>query len=490
MARHGIQGFIALAGLSATSLYAAQPPNPSSVLTDDYYDTAMGLGALSSDVTPQKRCIPPMVTGRSSSYYMSGCANTASGFFALNRNTIGAGNTAMGAGALYLNTVGNSNTAAGALAMLSNTTGFGDVATGFGALYQNTTGFNNVATGFGALSLNTTGIENIATGAFALGSNTTGGANIATGYAALGLNTTGHGNTATGSEALFYNMTGNANVATGELAQFYNLTGSSNVAVGYTALYVNEVGSDNVAIGTTALFHSYGADNVAVGLNALSSLTTGDSNVAVGPNTGAALLDGSFNTYIGFGANAISAADNYVTVIGSTGIKTATTYIAGIGNSPITGGLSVVVNPSTGQVGYAASSERYKTDIASLGADTDRLAQLRPVRFHVRIDPNGSIQYGLIAEEVDRVYPELVIHDNDGKIQGVRYDELAPMLLNEVQKDHEHALTQDAIIATQAAKIVSLEQRVSKVNDLEHELAEMRTAITVLQSKNQLVAQR
>jgi hypothetical protein len=196
--------------------------------------------------------------------------------------------------------------------------------------------------------------------------------------------------------------------------------------------------------------------------------------------TGAALLGGSFNTYIGVGAIAISAADNYVTVIGSKGIKTATTYIAGIGNSPIAGGLSVVVNPKTGQIGYAASSERYKKDIASLGADTDRLAQLRPVRFHVKNDPNGSIQYGLIAEEVDKVYPELVIHDNDGMIQGVRYDELAPLLLNEVQK-------QQQVNATQTARIASLEQKLAEVDDLKRQLL---AVLLELKGRGKLVAQR
>jgi hypothetical protein len=86
---------------------------------------------------------------------------------------------------------------------------------------------------------------------------------------------------------------------------------------------------------------------------------------------------------------------------------------------------------SSGQLGVLASSERYKTAITPMGENTKKLEQLRPVSFHLKTDPKGAVQYGLIAEEVDKVYPELVIRDDTGKIQGVRYDELAPMLLNE-----------------------------------------------------------
>ena len=132
---------------------------------------------------------------------------------------------------------------------------------------------------------------------------------------------------------------------------------------------------------------------------------------------------------------------------------------------------------AAGRLGVLASSERYKTAVEPMGANTAKLGQLRPVTFKLKTtDAEGTVQYGLIAEEVDKVYPELVIRDEAGKIQGVRYDELAPMLLNEVQK--------------QAAEIRDLKQQVAKVNDLAHELTEMRSALTALQSKDQLVAQR
>ena len=139
----------------------------------------------------------------------------------------------------------------------------------------------------------------------------------------------------------------------------------------------------------------------------------------------------------------------------------------------------MVVNLATGQLGFAGSSER-KADITPIASGTERLSQPRPVRFHLKTDPNGSIQYGLVAEEVDKVYPELVIRDNNGKIQGVRYDELAPMLLNEMQRDNQRALTQDATIAAQATKIALLEQQ----------LAGIQASLVNLQPKDEFVSRR
>jgi hypothetical protein len=130
-----------------------------------------------------------------------------------------------------------------------------------------------------------------------------------------------------------------------------------------------------------------------------------------------------------------------------------------------------------------ASSERYKTAIAPMGTTTENLKQLRPVSFHLKSDPNGEVQYGLIAEEVAKVYPELVVRDAAGTVQGVRYDELAPMLLNEMQMQQQTIHAQDV-------KISGLEQQVAKVSDLERELAEMHAALAALQPKDQRVAQR
>lgn len=375
------RGFIAIAGLSATTLYAAQPPNQGSVLSDSFYNTAMGPASLASYVAPTQTCVPYLFNP--SRFNMTGCANTASGFAALNRNTTGYENTADGAGALFGNTMGQYNTAVGTL-----------------ALFTATVSYSNTAIGADSLVDNSTGSFNSALGSYALDSNTTGGFNTVSGY------------------------------------------------------------------------------------NALSGNSTGSGNTAVGASAGVGLTTGNFNTYIGYGVAPISATDNYVTVIGASIDQnisgTQTTYIAGIWGTTLTGSTAQVVVNAQGQLGVTTSSERFKTDIAPLGGISGRLLQLRPVSFHLKVDPHGAVQYGLIAEEVDKVYPELVIRDNEGKIQGVRYDELAPMLLNEMQKEA-------ATVAAQAVDIRDLKQQVAKVDELEQRLD---AALQQLRAKDQVIAQR
>jgi multidrug efflux pump subunit AcrA (membrane-fusion protein) len=128
-----------------------------------------------------------------------------------------------------------------------------------------------------------------------------------------------------------------------------------------------------------------------------------------------------------------------------------------------------------------------------MGAATERLQELRPVSFHLKNEPNGDVQYGLIAEEVAQVYPELVIRDAQGVIQGVHYDELAPMLLNEIQKQQNAAAAQAEKINAQAAEIRDLEQRQqqlatrSELNELKQQL---QAALAALRIKDQLLAQR
>jgi hypothetical protein len=150
-------------------------------------------------------------------------------------------------------------------------------------------------------------------------------------------------------------------------------------------------------------------------------------------------------------------------------------FIAGIYSNTAVSGLAVVIG-SNGELGAVSSSERFKTAIAPMGSNTEKLKQLRPVTFQYKVDPQGTLRYGLIAEEVAKVYPELVVRNSNGRIDGVRYDELAPMLLNEVQK--------------QAAEIGELKRQTAKVNELEHELTAMRAALAALQSNTQLVARR
>jgi hypothetical protein len=394
--------------------------------------------------------------------------NTASGTSALVNNTNGYGNTASGYAALFNNTGGYENTASGLDALVNNTTGFHNTSSGVDALYDNTTGYDNTASGVQALFSNTTGFYNTASGVDALFSNTTGGANTAAGTSALQSNTTGSNNTASGSNALQSNTTGSNNTASGFEALEYNTTGEANTAMGNEALYSNSTGFNNNAAGAAALHsntignyneasgqvalysNTSGSGNEASGHAALYFNTTGSYNVAIGYAAGYSQTTGSNNIYI---SHRGVAGESGVTRIGTPNTQTET-YIAGIENAKITGNAVYVT--SSGQLGVLASSERYKTAIAPIGTTTEKLQQLRPVSFHLKSDPEGAVQYGLIAEEVAKVYPELVIRDAAGIIQGVRYDELAPMLLNEMQR--------------QAAEIRGLKTQLAELNDLKQEL--------------------
>jgi hypothetical protein len=177
------------------------------------------------------------------------------------------------------------------------------------------------------------------------------------------------------------------------------------------------------------------------------------------------------------------SSDSGVIRIGASGTHTAT-YIAAISTAHVTGAAVYVT--SSGQLGVLASAERYKTAIAPMGANTDKLQQLRPVSFHLQTDPNGAVQYGLIAEEVNQVYPELVIRDDAGKIQGVRYDELAPMLLNEVQQQQHR-------IDAQSEEIRELKQQQGQCAteaELTNLKQQLQAALLELQAKHQRFARR
>ncbi len=207
-------------------------------------------------------------------------------------------------------------------------------------------------------------------------------------------------------------------------------------------------------------------------------------------------MTGSNNIDIGNAGG--STSENGTIRIGTAGTQTRT-YIAGIIDSHLRG-WHVVISDD-GQLGVEGSSERYKTDIAPMSSNTDKLDKLRPVTFRLKTDPHGPIQYGLIAEEVAKVYPELVIRDRDGKIDGVRYEELAPVLLNEVQKQQTTIATlveqrdadtmklnaQATEIEEQSIRIGSLEQQVAKVNDLEQRL---NAVLQQLKANDHFVAQR
>jgi hypothetical protein len=283
------------------------------------------------------------------------------------------------------------------------------------------------------------GMQNTGMGGNALGgpaNSANGFSNTALGYNALAVNMNGDSNTALGVETLYYNTTGSNNTASGVDVLASNTTGSDNTASGFFTLFNNTTGNFNTVSGYEALYsNKTGAGNVAFGFDALRHNTGGRYNIAQGYKAGYNLTTGSYNIDIG---NEGIAAESGIMRIGAAGSQTAT-YVAGItgvalsSDSPV----PVYVN-SSGQLGVGpASAERFKTAIAPMGESTERLEELRPVTFQYKSDPHGARQYGLIAEEVAKVYPELVIRDAKGQILTVHYDELAPMLLNEVQKQRQ-----------------------------------------------------
>jgi trimeric autotransporter adhesin len=389
----------------------------------------------------------------------TGNSNTGLGFHALFNNTIGNNNTATGHDALENNITGSLNTATGRSALALNTTGHDNTATGVAALFANTAGFDNTATGSDALENNTTGSRNTATGRFALFFNTTGSENAATGFDALFSNTTGSDNTATGSEALASNATGSQNTATGFGALFSNTTGSLNTATGSSALASNTAGSLNTASGFQALGNNTsGSFNIALGLNAGVNLTTGDNNIDIG-NAGVA---GEANTIR----------------IGTGGIQTAT-YIAGIRGTPIGGGVAVRVN-ANGQLGTVGSSARFKQNIKPMDKASEAIHALKPVTFHYKkeLDPEVSPQFGLVAEDVEKVNPDLVARDAKGELYAVRYEAVNAMLLNEFLKEHRTVQELKAIVAEQQKQIEGLTAGLQKVSaQLELSKPAPRTAL-------------
>jgi hypothetical protein len=403
----------------------------------------------------------------------SGTYNTAIGLLSLRSDTSGSYNTGVGAGALFVNNTGNENTATGFGALLSNTTGIENTANGAFALFSNTTANFNTATGSAALLSNTTGGLNTAIGSEALTSNTIGDSNTATGSNALNDNTAGHLNTAIGLAALAINTVGNRNTAAGALALF-NTTADENTAVGYHALQLHNDATGNTAVGSFALEHSTGRNNTADGFGALAGNTSGSNNVALGNNAGGNLTTGDNN--IDIGNNVIGMAGEADTIrIGNTNITD--TYIRGISGATVAGGAAVFVD-SNGHLGALTSSARFKDEIKPMGNASETILALRPVSFRYKkqIDPQGIPEFGLIAEEVEKVNPGLITRDPEGKPYTVRYEQINAMLLNEFLKEHRivqelqaTVQKQEAIIAQQQksfqSEFVAQEKRLETVTD-------------------------
>ena len=265
--------------------------------------------------------------------------------------------------------------------------------------------------------------------------NTTGNNNTANGVAALVFNTTGSQNEATGAFALYNNTVGSANTASGFEALDSNSTGNENIAIGLTALFNNTTGNNNTASGVEALFgNTTGQNNTGIGIEALRNNTTGSSNTAIGDEAGINASTGSGNVYIGAGMSGVFGESNAC-------------YIASIDGQTSASGVAVLIN-SNGKLGTTTSSRRFKQDIKPMDNASEALFALQPVTFRYKkeLDPQGIQQWGLVAEDVQRVNPALVALDKQGRPYSVRYDQVNAMLLNEFLKAHSRMEEQEGTI--------------------------------------------
>lgn len=324
-------------------------------------------------------------------------------------------------------------------------------------------GFNNLYLGTGAGNPGvSTGNRNTALGEFALSSNTSGSDNTAVGSNACLANTIGNSNTGVGSFALASNTTGQVNTAVGSGALPANTSGVANSGFGTNALNFNTTGGHNTALGFQALFlNGTGSNNTGVGANALAN-ATGSNNIALGRLAGVNLTNGTNNIHIG---NSAPGNESNTIRIGTT--QTAT-FLAGVNGATASGGVQVFVD-ANGQLGTLTSSKRFKENVRNMGEASEALLRLRPVTFHYKAafdDGAHLLQYGLIAEEVAKVAPNLVQYDPTGQPFTVRYHALNAMLLNELQKQHAKVVEQEAELARQKAQIEEQEARIRRLEAL------------------------
>jgi Chaperone of endosialidase len=360
-----------------------------------------------------------------------GTDNTALGWLSLQALTTGSLNTGVGAWTLALNTADN-NTAVGTAAMLLNTSGHDNVANGTATLVNNDDGSYNTATGAFALYLNTSGTSNAATGTGALQNNTIGNYNVANGGFALFFNNNGSHNTAIGDSALYSNDSGSHNTAVGDIALNANETGTSNTAIGQSALLINTAGTDNTAIGDSALANATGSNSIAIGSQAGSSVGSSNNVIAIG-----------------------SPGDDVDNSCFIGNIRDVQTQNAN--------GIAVLVD-SAGQLGTVSSSRRFKKEIKPMDKTSQAVLALKPVTFQYKKDTKGIPQFGLVAEDVAEVNPDLVVRDKNGEIYSVRYDAVNAMLLNEFLKEHKKVQDLESRLAQQEHQIERLSAGLQKVS--------------------------
>ena len=328
--------------------------------------------------------------------------------------------------------------------------------------------------------------DNTVQGDDALISLTTGTDNVALGHEALSSNTIGVNNTATGDDALTANIGGFNNTANGWHALDSNTSGVKNTGIACDALSGNTTGSNNTAVGTRALVrNTAGNSNVAVGIQAGENIA-GSNNVVLGANAGRNLTNSSNNIDIG---NAGVAGESNTIRIGTAGANTAT-FIAGISGTAIAGGVTVMIN-SNGQLGTMVSSERFKDAIEPMDKASESILALKPVTFRYKqeLDPHAIPQFGLVAEQVEKVNPDLVARDEQGKPYTVRYEAVNAMLLNEFLKEHRKVEKLEATAVEQQKAIealtATLKEQASEIQKVSDQLEVSRTESRVAVVNNQ-----
>ena len=292
----------------------------------------------------------------------------------------------------------------------------------------------NTAEGTSALLSRTTGMYNTAVGIYSILSLSDG--NFCTGIGAgTLLSNTADENTATGAGALFNHTDGGGNTANGAFALFSHISGIDNTVVGDRALLLTTTGGFNTAIGQAAMLNNdTGNSNVAIGVQALGNNISGSSNIVLGNVAGTGITTANDVICIGAGGENIDSS----------------CYIGGIFNATSSGGTAVFIN-SSGKLGTSTSSQRFKEQIKPMEQASEALFALKPMSFHYKkeIDPQGTNQFGLVAEEVEKVNPDLVVRDKEGKPYTVRYDQVNAMLLNEFLKEHRKVEELEATVAQQ-----------------------------------------
>ena len=377
------------------------------------------------------------------------------------------GNQGFGPSALESNTgLANFNTAVGQAALKKNSDGDHNTAIGFASLFSNTIGTHNTGVGVNSLLSNIDGNYNTGAGVEALYANSTGDSNTAAGVRAL-YSSTGALNTAAGYRALHAN-TSLLNTAAGAYALEDNTTGLNNTAIGVRALTANQTGLSNTAVGVDALAASTAGNNTAIGHDALAA-TTGNRNTAFGADAGELATTGSDNIFVGEFTEGTSSDDGTIRIGGDAGVLGHThVFLSGVrGITTGNANAIAVVIDSDGQLGTVSSSSRGKQDVHPATAYSRRILDLRPVAFryrtHVARDPSTPVQFGLIAEDVATVLPELVIFDRGGQPQTVRYQQLPPLLLSALRSAVEDELQSKRMLQRHEKRLIAVEAGLTRL---------------------------